>query len=744
MARIYTLGWEWGHHAADFAQGNLNVTQASCCVAGAARTGAFGLRKVSTDSVESSGSPLSGAGTVFTTGKRLFYRMYFRKSADVASTQQLFRVGSGFASPFITLQINSSGQIIISAPTTASPIGSPSSALNNNQWYRIEFSYLINTGAADDSAELLIDGTSVASGTGLTIATSGPGSWEWVRPTTASVNWDWDDFAVNDDTGSAPHNTYPGEGNILLAIPVSDSQVGSWTGGAGGTTNLFNALDNTPPLGTGAETDATQIESADSSGDNATDEYRATIESYTTAGLPSGATVNYVQPTVITGEDVSTGSKDISFAVNSNPAIGATASTVNGGAVDVIGNNLAGWYNYFGLVANSPSITPGTSPILAIRKTDTGTRVLSVCAAGIYFDYTVAAGTAYTESATVLVDLQASGSEFPAKEYTDSVTIPTVLTASGTEILEAVDSASVYVDIQTSDTQVFAGIDAATVAVVFAVTAAEAREVTDLATVSMVLSVTSVEAAQFADAAAPYVDLQTTGTETAQYVEAPTVPFLLTPVNADTIQAVESATVPVSLQSSGAEFQEHVILDSATVPIAFTATGSELQEAVDAATPYVDLQASTADTAQLVEAATVPLLLQPSATEAREITDLATVPISVQITSAELAQYVDAATALVDLQASGTEIQEAADTATPYFDLQASGTEILQAIEAPTVPFALTITSAELAGFIEAATVPVSLQISAVEQYVPPLVHNSFTWRYIIVGGQAFQDRSRW
>jgi hypothetical protein len=48
-----------------------------------------------------------------------------------------------------------------------------------------------------------------------------------------------DDFSVNDDAGSVNNSWCGPSHGVLWLSPVSDAQRGSWTGGAGGTTNLY-------------------------------------------------------------------------------------------------------------------------------------------------------------------------------------------------------------------------------------------------------------------------------------------------------------------------------------------------------------------------------------------------------------------------------------------------------------------------------------------------------------------------
>lgn len=387
MARLATWGWEWGNDSGDFS--NISVSlPGQTAVGAAARTGNYGLRKQSTDF----GTSIQGLSTlVLTTLTNYWFRVYFRKSGNVSAQTMFLQIARSGGAPY-SLELDTAGKIVLEVPDGTSR-GTSANALSDNVWYRIEAFFNFDVAGTSDQIDVRVDGSSVLSGTFDGNTTVPIDRFSFGRPT-AGITWDFDDCALNDSSGS-DQNSWPGEGKVLLCVPTSDSQVGSWTGGAGGTTNLFAAVDNKPPTGTATETDTTQIENADGSPDNATDEYRANLQSYTTAGLPGGATITVLQAMCIHGEDVATSTKTGSIGINSNPAVGLFGFTVaaDAGALGTFAASGANnWRNTYGTPAYNPSVTAGTSPVLALRKTDTGTRVVSVCAVGIYFEYTEATG----------------------------------------------------------------------------------------------------------------------------------------------------------------------------------------------------------------------------------------------------------------------------------------------------------------------------------------------------------------
>jgi len=315
-----------------------------------------------------------------------YLRGYFQIPAAPTTTTIILCFGGSFLVD-LNARLNTSGQVEFLANNTLT--GSASSNIcGDGLWHRLEISGDVNASNQWTRGELLVDGVSLGVWTGAVSRGIIP-FWGWcdVAPGANKVIY-VDDVVVQDSTGAA-NNSWPGDSNVILMKPSSDSQVGSWTGGAGGVTNLFDAVNNTPPIGTASETDLTQIESADSSGDNATDEYRGNCGSYTAAGIGASDTINAITPVISQGEDVATGTKTGSFGLQANPAQAYDAFTFgqDAGALGTWGTN---WQQINGTVANAPSVTKGSNLILAVRKTDTGTRVGSVCFLGAYVDYTPA------------------------------------------------------------------------------------------------------------------------------------------------------------------------------------------------------------------------------------------------------------------------------------------------------------------------------------------------------------------
>lgn len=328
-----------------------------------------------------------------------FARVKLQFAALPAGTVQVLRWANSGTTFMCSLRLTSAGKVQLFNDVAATQVGSDSAAtVAVNTWYTFELSCKISSGSADDDIEGRLDGTSIAASTGLTLGTAVLHIVDcgWiVSPGSGSKQAYADDLIVNDNQGAA-NNTWPGvDEKIVYCKPISDSQVGSWTGGAAGTTNLWEAVNNIPPIGTATETDLTQIENNVNGGGT---NYIATLQSYTTAGVPAGATIKAVQVLCAHGEDIATGAKTGQVKVASNPA-GAFKTFTFGDDIGALNTWPQTWRGRWTAGEDNPSVTLGTSPTIELDKTDTSTRVASVCALGLYVGYTEAGGVTVSPGA---------------------------------------------------------------------------------------------------------------------------------------------------------------------------------------------------------------------------------------------------------------------------------------------------------------------------------------------------------
>lgn len=347
------------------------------------RTGSYAFR------CETAGaSAAKYVNATFSAGTDVGYyaRAYVYFSHLPASTVKVMAFDSNQT---VSAKLTSGGKLQLWDDIGGVQIGSDSATtITTGTWYRIELYAKSVTGANNDEAELRLDGSTVASATNLAF-TAVPGDVlvGWVDAPGTTKICDVDDIVVHDTTGAA-NTSWPGAGGAVLLKPVSDNARASlWTGGAGGTTNLYDAVDNTPPVGTATETNTSQIEHAGNAA-GTTDAYDANMTSYSTAGIQSYDTVNAVFLIAAHGEDASTGTKLLNFEVVSNPAIASTGNVTAGNDAGALGTYPTGWIIHRGTITQNPSVTVGTSPVMRARRPETATRVASVCAMFMYVAYT--------------------------------------------------------------------------------------------------------------------------------------------------------------------------------------------------------------------------------------------------------------------------------------------------------------------------------------------------------------------
>lgn len=322
------------------------------------------------------------------------YRAYMCFSALPTAQAQLLGPSTQGVGPFLT----PTGKLRLWNNVGAVQIGSDSAATiagNGSTYYRIELQVTVNASTQITACELRLDGVTVASASGLTIAGGGAVHYVgWVGAPGASKQVYVDDVALNDATGAA-NNTWPGDGKIVMLLPISDSAAGTgWTKGNGtaiGTTG-WSSVDNEPPVGIadlgGAGADTGQIRNASST---ASVNYDANLSSYTTAGIGATDVVNAVHPWVCTAAPSATSPKAGTFGIVSNPAIaninlkGASGAFYAG---IVQGTYPTGWIWSPGTITATPTVTKGTSPVARIQQVTASTRIASVCFMGMYVDYT--------------------------------------------------------------------------------------------------------------------------------------------------------------------------------------------------------------------------------------------------------------------------------------------------------------------------------------------------------------------
>lgn len=332
---------------------------------------------------------VTGAPAASTT---YYARLYVRWSSFGPSNVRFMEFGN---SGGIEVRTTSGGALQLWRSGTTQ-IGSDSAALSTGTWYRVELSVTANAGATQwAAAELMLDGVSVASGSGLTVATSGVNLRFGIPTNPGATNTiiNFDDLAINDSTG-ANQNSWPGSGKIVMLLPVSDNARGTgWVNDANAASGFFSATDNEPPDGIADTTASTGLHQIRNGTSNANSSVDLDLTDYTTAGVGASDTINVLLPVVATGAPVTTGAKQGTVGIVSNPAIANISLNATGTSGAFWQGNTAGtwptgWKMNNGTITHAPSVTLGTKPVFRITQVTSSTRIAMVCFCGMYVDYT--------------------------------------------------------------------------------------------------------------------------------------------------------------------------------------------------------------------------------------------------------------------------------------------------------------------------------------------------------------------
>lgn len=203
----------------------------------------------------------------------------------------------------------------------------------------------------------------------------------------ANCDFFFDDFAINDDTGGK-QNTWPGNGKVVMLKPVATTERVGWVAGAGGTSGLFEAIDNRPPTGVKAAsaTNGSQIKDATN---NSTDTTSYEMASYSTpvenggGGVGGSDTVRVLMPILRGGQDSAT-ARNIGLTVVSNPAI---AETINSNAAAIAETEPTNWTTHNIAYTYDPTVEKEVKPVLKIRKATATTDNVMVDLLGLYVEY---------------------------------------------------------------------------------------------------------------------------------------------------------------------------------------------------------------------------------------------------------------------------------------------------------------------------------------------------------------------
>lgn len=282
MARLWSCGFELNTitAAVEFTATNGTPTISSTTF----RSGAYALQAGSLSAGVAKGirnqfASAAGNGPYF-------FRIYLRIATLPIIETSIVQLNdsNNFATPIVRISLDSGG--LLALFDEDGQIGSDSSALSTNTWYRIEIEFDRTGAAGAHIVKARIDGTEFAAATNRNLS-AGIQSFNVGADLTDEVDITcdlfFDDLAVNDNTGSF-QNSYPGEGEIIHLRPNAAGDNAAWTrGGADSGANWSQTSEVTP-------NDATDYVQSNTSGQ--IDDYNLDA---TPAALESTDTINVVQ-----------------------------------------------------------------------------------------------------------------------------------------------------------------------------------------------------------------------------------------------------------------------------------------------------------------------------------------------------------------------------------------------------------------------------------------------------------------
>lgn len=372
MGVIGAVSFEWND---TYAEGHSFTGTASNSTT-QARTGSRSIRC----------NPSSGASgavdcsTYFSGSKAGWWHFGLYLVTAPSVTRQLVGLS---ASGGANLKITSSGTIQYLLGST---VYATSAALSTNTWYWISFESG-NSALTNTSDFFRVNNATVtrSSDPGASFATLGIPTFGFPSSEASAAECYIDDI-MQDDAG------FIGNGKVGLALPISDNSIGAgWTLGTGTaiSSNGYDAVNNTPPVGVADLTAGSDTKQIRNAGKN-TDAAAFNLTTYTNLGVGSGDTVLAVESLVSTGAPVTTGAKTGSLTI-SNPTVAKT-SFGNFYQGSNAGTYSTGWTRYRSLTT-SPTVTKGNSPVLTVTQDTSSTRIAMVCAVGLTVVWSVPASS---------------------------------------------------------------------------------------------------------------------------------------------------------------------------------------------------------------------------------------------------------------------------------------------------------------------------------------------------------------
>jgi hypothetical protein len=317
-----------------------------------------------------------------------------------------------------SLRVDANGTLSVYSDTATTVLAANVGVLTAATWHLFELHLLVPASGSVGTIECRIDGVlKYSSIANLSVGTTAPSrllfGWVSAPGNGSAAHIHFDDLGVNDSNTGAGQTSWLGNGYVVHSLPTADSAANNWVGGAGGTTSLFDAVNNIPPVGvvSGSGTNTSQVKDIVASNTSPAADYTMTMQSYATAGVQATDTVDLVVPVLATGAD-STSTTQGSADITSNPTQTQPAAA-SFSALLAVGTFPTNWLLYQGPLSYQPAVTIATAPVLRVsRRLATAGRNTHVCYASIQIEAhtpprtipcTIATNTTSTRTVTATI-----------------------------------------------------------------------------------------------------------------------------------------------------------------------------------------------------------------------------------------------------------------------------------------------------------------------------------------------------
>jgi hypothetical protein len=254
-------------------------------------------------------------------------------------------------------------------------------AKTSNAWHYIEAEFGYNAGAG---CRWWLDGVAQTSITTGAITPQPQSRIGTLSVVFATGDLYWEDVVYWDDAGIGT-SLYASNPTVAMLYATADSAIGNWVGGAGGVTNLYQALQISVGKAIASETNTSQIKNVTAA---ASSSYDATMTTYTAAGIPSYAVIKAVQAVVMHGKGQTSTARTGEISILSNPASASVRTFDFGDDKNAVGTDPLRWQGAKSIVTENPTVTLGTAPVVRLTKTINTTDEVNAEFLGIYVFYT--------------------------------------------------------------------------------------------------------------------------------------------------------------------------------------------------------------------------------------------------------------------------------------------------------------------------------------------------------------------